>query len=95
MSTTPSLALGTDMRRTPSTSAIYETLRRSKELRESLSRPSSRLSVENERINVRINFIMVFFINYTFNHRMEYLKWEIQSQFLVEIQHFIYGFVKF
>ena len=36
------------MRRTPSTSAIYETLRRSKELRESLtSRPSSRLSIDN------------------------------------------------
>jgi len=35
------------VKRTPSTSAIYETLRRSKELRESLSRPSSRLSVEN------------------------------------------------
>jgi len=44
--------MSTDIRRTPSTSAIYETLRRSKELRESLSRPSSRLSVENERINV-------------------------------------------
>ena len=37
-----------DLRRTPSTSAIYETLRRSKELRESLtSRPSSRLSIDN------------------------------------------------
>ena len=35
------------VKRTPSTSAIYETLRRSKELRESLSRPGSRLSVEN------------------------------------------------
>ena len=35
------------MKRTPSTSAIYETLRRSKELRESLSRPSSRLSIDN------------------------------------------------
>ena len=39
---------GKDIRRTPSTSAIYETLRRSKELRESLSsRPSSRMSIEN------------------------------------------------
>ena len=37
-----------ELRRTPSTSAIYETLRRSKELRESLtSRPSSRLSIDN------------------------------------------------
>ena len=38
-----------EMRRTPSTSAIYETLRRSRELRESLSqsRPSSRLSFDN------------------------------------------------
>ena len=36
-----------DMRRTPSTSAIYETLRKSKELRESLSRPSSRMSIDN------------------------------------------------
>ena len=35
------------VKRTPSTSAIYETLRRSKELRESLSRPSSRLSIDN------------------------------------------------
>ena len=35
------------VKRTPSTSAIYETLRRSKELRESLSRPSSRLSCDN------------------------------------------------
>ena len=35
------------VRRTPSTSAIYETLRRSKELRESVSsRPSSRLSMD-------------------------------------------------
>ena len=35
---------GGRLNRTPSTSAIYETLRRSKELRESLSsRPSSRL----------------------------------------------------
>ena len=39
-----------DMRRTPSTSAIYETLRKSKELRESLSRPSSRLSMEGEKM---------------------------------------------
>jgi hypothetical protein len=38
-----------DLRRTPSTSAIYETLRRSKELRESLSsRPSSRLSLRGD-----------------------------------------------
>ena len=38
-----------ELRRTPSTSAIYETLRRSKELRESLSsRPSSRLSLRGE-----------------------------------------------
>ncbi|TRY75245.1 hypothetical protein TCAL_01671 [Tigriopus californicus] len=36
-----------EMRRTPSTSAIYETLRRSRELRETLSRPSSRLSFDN------------------------------------------------
>lgn len=36
-----------EIKRTPSTSAIYETLRRSKELRESLSRPSSRLSIDN------------------------------------------------
>ena len=37
-----------ELRRTPSTSAIYETLRRYKELRESLtSRPSSRLSIDN------------------------------------------------
>ena len=35
------------VKRTPSTSAIYETLRRSKELRESLSRPGSRLSIDN------------------------------------------------
>ena len=34
-------------KRTPSTSAIYETLRRSKELRESLSRPGSRMSMDN------------------------------------------------
>ena len=34
--------------RTPSTSAIYETLRRSKELRESInSRPSSRMSLRD------------------------------------------------
>ena len=40
---------GKDLRRTPSTSAIYETLRRSKELRESLSsRPSSRLSLRGD-----------------------------------------------
>ena len=40
-----------DLRRTPSTSAIYETLRRSKELRESLSsRPSSRLSIDNNML---------------------------------------------
>ena len=53
------------LRRTPSTSAIYETLRRSKELRESLSsRPSSRLSIDNNmlassgyRDAVRITFI--------------------------------------
>ena len=38
-----------ELRRTPSTSAIYETLRRSKELRESLSsRPSSRLSLRGD-----------------------------------------------
>ena len=37
------------LQRTPSTSAIYETLRRSKELRESLSsRPSSRLSLRGD-----------------------------------------------
>ena len=36
------------MHRTPSTSAIYETLRRSKELRESInSRPSSRMSLRD------------------------------------------------
>ena len=37
-----------ELRRTPSTSAIYETLRRSKELRESLTRPSSRLSMDEK-----------------------------------------------
>ena len=46
-----------ELRRTPSTSAIYETLRRSKELRESLT--GSRLSIDNIgadklRDNVRI-----------------------------------------
>ena len=40
---------GGRLNRTPSTSAIYETLRRSKELRESLSsRPSSRLSLRGD-----------------------------------------------
>lgn len=40
-----------EMRRTPSTSAIYETLRRSKELRESInSRPSSRLSLRGDNV---------------------------------------------
>ena len=44
-------------KRTPSTSAIYETLRRSKELRESLSRPGSRMSVENipEKLKEPVN----------------------------------------
>ena len=50
------------VKRTPSTSAIYETLRRSKELRESLSRPSSRLSIDNipEKLKepVRILYFM-------------------------------------
>ena len=54
----PGFAAGTtagsgfkELRRTPSTSAIYETLRRSKELRESLSsRPSSRLSIDNNML---------------------------------------------
>ncbi len=42
-----------DIRRTPSTSAIYETLRRSRELRESLSRPSSRLSIDHASDKLR------------------------------------------
>jgi hypothetical protein len=46
-----------ELRRTPSTSAIYETLRRSKELRESLTRPSSRLSMDEKiRDSVRFRF---------------------------------------
>ncbi len=45
------------IRRTPSTSAIYETLRRSKELRESLSsRPSSRLSIDNGEHHMQDKF---------------------------------------
>ncbi len=44
---------GDNMRRTPSTSAIYETLRRSRELRESLSRPSSRMSIDNSQDRIR------------------------------------------
>lgn len=46
--TTPGSYGYKELRRTPSTSAIYETLRRSKELRESLTRPSSRLSMDEK-----------------------------------------------
>jgi len=46
-----------ELRRTPSTSAIYETLRRSKELRESLTRPSSRLSMD-EKIRDSVSLVL-------------------------------------
>ena len=59
-------------KRTPSTSAIYETLRRSKELRESLSRPGSRMSMDNipDKLKepVRTNFI-TFVRNYKYLRR--------------------------
>ena len=54
-------------KRTPSTSAIYETLRRSKELRESLSRPGSRMSMDNipdklkEPVSILLNKTTPFF----------------------------------
>ena len=59
-----------ELRRTPSTSAIYETLRRSKELRESLTRPSSRLSMD-EKIRDSVSFRIreTFFMLPSFLHR--------------------------
>ena len=50
------------VKRTPSTSAIYETLRRSKELRESLSRPSSRLSIDNIPEKLKEPVCILYFI---------------------------------
>ena len=59
-------------KRTPSTSAIYETLRRSKELRESLSRPGSRMSMDNipDKLKEPVKtspYLLIFNRNYSHN----------------------------